>query len=177
MLFFIFSKKRTPFLNLAGVTLGHPSQGPTEKSPPGWLCCRCHSGKMGYGGPQSEISVVLNGFFPKVEETVEKHAACSNRDVRNLFFFWSEERRTSSLALMCVEILVLLVASSDRDIQDGPRADRDGVKWAPYKWPKIKGYWGYFTPIIGVISQNYNPTYEFYIGAHFVCLLSSTLRQ
>jgi len=32
MLFFIFSKKRTPFLNLAGVTLGHPSQGPTEKS-------------------------------------------------------------------------------------------------------------------------------------------------
>ena len=26
------------------------------------------------------------------------------------------------------------------------------VAWGPYKWPKIKSYWGYFTLLIGILN-------------------------
>ena len=147
MLVFIFSKKMDTIPQLSLCNSRSPFKGPTEKFFQDGYAADATPEKWGTVASVGDFRC-SEWFFSQGGFTVEKHAACSNRDVRKIFFFWSEERRTSSLALMCVEILVLLVASSDRDIQDGPRADRDGVKWAPYKWPKINGFhWGYFTPI------------------------------
>ena len=101
--FSFFRKKRTPFLNLAGVTLGHPSQGPTEKSPPGWLCCRCHSGKMGSGGLSGRFPLFWMFFFPKVETTGGK--TCSMQQQRRQeFIFFSRKtfRRRVLQKIVCV---------------------------------------------------------------------------
>ena len=58
----------------------------------------------------------------------------------------------------------------DHEYKDGPEPILiNGVKWDPYKWPKISGFqWGYFTPISGLIS----PYLITGVGTHLVLVVN-----